>query len=350
MKKPRIVLVDSDEEYLMPIVMKITSELKDSVEIEIITSKDYFHEFLSRLQTITVLFINGEWYNKELEKHNIQHVFLMKSSLEDMHTRSGRIHYVEKYSSVKELYNQMMYECSRELILTSGNKNNTKVILVYSPIGGSGKTLLSLSLSACLEKMHKRCFYIDAEYLQTFQIYMKDKECMPRETGAVLAHEEKSIAKTMYHYKRRDLFDYLPPFFASISALNISFSVYASLIKYISELNEYDYIIVDTDSVYNEEKNALIDLADYVLMPLFDDDASFFCMQQLGQNLNIKDKDKFLLVRNSYKITETEDHSNDRHQPYQFSANICWLDTDDRQSIEKIAKSDSISKLAYRFI
>ena len=77
MVKPRIVLVDSDLSYIIPLVNKLSEDYFNKLDIEIITDKLFFYEFLSEAQDIDVLIVSQDLFNDSIYRHNIQKVVIL---------------------------------------------------------------------------------------------------------------------------------------------------------------------------------------------------------------------------------------------------------------------------------
>ena len=58
MAKPRIVIVDSDINYIIPLQMKFVDEFFEKIDLEIITDPIYFNDLFSTPQKIDILIIS----------------------------------------------------------------------------------------------------------------------------------------------------------------------------------------------------------------------------------------------------------------------------------------------------
>ena len=71
------MLVDNDENYLDPLVLKFVQEYEDKVELEVITESQYMKDYFSTPKQIDILVINESLFNNDVKKHNIKNVFLL---------------------------------------------------------------------------------------------------------------------------------------------------------------------------------------------------------------------------------------------------------------------------------
>lgn len=83
MSKLSIVLVDTDERYLIPLELKFIEELGNQADIMVITELKYLEEYFSSPRHIDVLLINEKLYSKDIEKHNIANTFLLLEQCSD---------------------------------------------------------------------------------------------------------------------------------------------------------------------------------------------------------------------------------------------------------------------------
>ena len=67
MENIKIVVADTDEEYLAPLEYKLAEEWKDKGDIEVITSLKYFNEYFSQPRDIFILIINEYLYSERSE-------------------------------------------------------------------------------------------------------------------------------------------------------------------------------------------------------------------------------------------------------------------------------------------
>ena len=107
-----IVLCDEDERYLVPLELKFTEEFGEKAEIIVITDKEYLKSFFSTPQNIDVLIINEDLYAEEYEKQDISNVFLLSEVDNSMQTENMILKRIYKYTSVKQIYNDVVNNMS----------------------------------------------------------------------------------------------------------------------------------------------------------------------------------------------------------------------------------------------
>lgn len=347
MTKLQVLLADSDEKYLAPLELKFLETYGDQVELNTITDKDYFELFFSSPKEIDVLLIKEGWYNSELDKHRIHRLFLLTepnqgNKLIDKHTL------INKYTSIKRIFSEIIEQSN--LINLANNK--TEVFMVYSPIGGVGKTTIALGLSSALTKQHKRVLYINIETLQSFYSVMTNKNfCANGFEKHIVTHDEK-IMKYFQEATGKELFTYVLPFKQSTSALNIKHEDYLFLIDRIKESGQFEYIIIDTSADFSKEKSMLMSYVDKVLIIAMQDEVSSIKLNSLIRNMDCSDEDKFMFLCNNY-ISGDENYLEINGLTHQFSVKdyLHKFEYNQNQSkIEFLSNHINFQKLAYMLV
>lgn len=299
MNKPFVVLADLDANYLVPLEDKLTEELYDQIELEIITDRIYFEEFFSSSRQIDTLIVSDSLFSQDLLKHNITDIFVLT---EDNNSGQsiGNITNIFKYSSTKEIFNQVLYK-NKEILNVQFSNKETQVIVVTSAIGGSGKTTLSLALSQSLARNHQRVLYISTDVIQSFSYYLENKGSLPNDVVGVLSGTDETLYGALKPYLRNEGITYMPPFGRNILSIGLDFSVYNRIIHAAKNAKEYDYIVVDSDMQFDECKAELIELADKVIVTVLQDSYSVSKTEFLVRNIDCRNTDKFLFVCNKFR-------------------------------------------------
>lgn len=349
MAKPRIIIADTDIGYIIPLQLKFVEEFFEKVEIEIITSPEYFDTLFSTPQKADVLIVSEELYSPALQRHNISNVFLMTEQYEEEETRELRVDRIFKYTSIKEIFNEIAGKSSSLLGAIDSNKKETQVVLVWSAAGGVGKTTVALGISASLTKNYKRVLYLNAARLQFFQRILENFSPITTiDVYTALSKANDMIYSDIKHVVRRELFSYLPPFKAALMSLGIEYSVYAKIIASAKRSGDFDYIIVDADTAFDEDKATLINLANKVIVVTTQAVASVYATNVLVQNINGVNTEKYIFVCNDFK--KNEDNALISPQitlKFAVQNYIDHIDHYDQLSCETLSGNSDIQKTAF---
>ena len=169
MAKPRIIVADTDISYIIPLQLKFVEDFFEKADIEIITDKEYFDTLFSSPQRADILVISEELFSPAMQRHNISHIFVMNEQYEEDQTAELNVNPIFKYTSIKEIFNEIAGKSADVLKIDKASKRETQVILFYSASGGVGKTTVAMGVAASLTKNYKRVLYINAARLQVFQ-------------------------------------------------------------------------------------------------------------------------------------------------------------------------------------
>ncbi len=301
MTKPRVIIADTDINYIIPLQLKFAKDFFEQVEIEIITDKKYFDELFMEPQKAEILIVSDDLYNTTLQRHNISNIFIMMEQYEDEQTGDLNAVKLFKYTSIKEIFNEIISKSAQDLKLDRQKEQDTQIIVVTSASGGVGKTTIAMGLSVCLTKNYKKVLYINASRLQAFQYILNNQAPITvSDVYAQLANPGENIYSEIKHTIRNEVFSYLPPFKASLMSVGLKFSVYEKIALSVKESNEYDFIIIDAENAFDEQYTRLLDIADKVLVIVNQTVKSVYYTNQLVANVNGINSGKYLFVCNDF--------------------------------------------------
>lgn len=346
MVKPIIVIADCDEDYVMALEEKILEEFGEKVELEIITEKYYFHQYFSCQRTVEVLLVGEELYFEELQKNNISNILVLHENLIGIIEKDSHIKPIIKYSSTNKIYQQIINanSCLAKLC-TDKQLSKTKVIVVYSPIGGVGKTTLALGVGAYLAKEYK-VLYIGAERMNTFQYHFKTATGIPNSVGMELAESDLELYIKIESMIETEILDFFRPFSVNLSALNLDYSVYNKIIKIIKEADEYDYIIVDTDIVFDKTKAVMITEADNVILVGNRNQKTKYVMNILKENMVYDNLEKYFYICNCNEKNKDDEKVLDIFESFIVSDFVKYIDNIEEIDLQQLAEEKDIQKIS----
>lgn len=303
MAKPVVVLADLDEDYVGPLECKLLKELRETVTLEVITSQEYFDSYFSMPHDTEVLLISSDLYSDVLEKQNIEKLIVLTEERDFIETGNLHADYVYKYINLSHIFDKIINSCE-SLRPRTLDQRDSEVLLFFSPVGGSGKTTTAIATASYFQETYKRVLFLNAEYIQTFKCLLPNGKNAPNSIVNTIARMNDASFKELLDYIESDCFDYFPPLRAGLVTFGLEFEFFARLIETVKESNKYDYIIVDTDSVFNDDKTDLFNLADKVIVTLTQDRLSLFKAESFLDNLDSADREKYHFVCNKYKSEE----------------------------------------------
>lgn len=339
MSKPLVVIADTDENYLSAIEYKLLNELNDRIELEMISDEAYFHDFFGTPKTAEIVAVGEKFYTEVLRRHNIANLFLLCEEERKEHTQELSVCQIYKYTGIREIYNELVYRSLDKILADEKSEKETQVIAWYSATGGSGKTGLGLGFASCLAANHRKVLYVNTESVQEFGYYLQNHSGLPADGFRAIRSDINHIYGNIRPFIRREGFSYIPPFQATLDALNMDASVYTRLIQGARESRDYDFIIVDVEAGYSREKMELLKISDKVLIVMLPDRISVCKTEYLVQNLDLRDREKYLFLCNRYREGENlqssfsiQEYVEDKEEPMENAAQLA-----DRKGIQKLA-------------
>lgn len=348
MAKPRVIIADADVSFLNPFQLKFAEEFFEKIDLELITEENYFTELFSIPQKADALVVSEDFYQSSLQRHNIGCIFLMTEQQETDATEELRVNRIFKYTSIKEIFNEIIGKCEG-LHSQETKRKECQIILVDSACGGTGKTTVALGISECLTRNYKRVLYINAGRLQFFQRVLKNQTPISMQNVyAKLADPSVSIYEDIKHVIRKEQFYYLPPFKASILSLGLSYSIFEKIAIAAKKSNDYDYIVIDADSVFDNAKASLLNVSDKVVFVVRQTEAAIYSTNIMVSNINGVNSEKYYFVCNDFN-KNYENAIISPRIPLKFTINdyVNHMDHFDNLSCEDYASSDGIQRTAF---
>lgn len=344
MRRAGVVLADTDETIIAPLEIKFLEGMGEDIDLRVITDTGYFRDCFSRPQDADILVIGEDLYYPELQKQNFRNIFVLAEKMTEELSERGVI-YIFKYASIKEIYSRVIAEGGLE---KRDKARNTQVVLVCSASGGVGKTTLALGMSAYFARHYQRTIYINAERINDFHYHMSDRSSIPSSVCQRITGDKGDIYAHAKEVVRNEGFDYLPPFAKALSSMGLDLSIYRQFIAGARMSNDYDVIIVDTDSIFDREKAELVALADKVILLWRNTGSSIFSMNTLIKNMDCSDEEKYYFICNGCDEEGDGDFFGKLacEPAFTVSERMTSIENIDSMGLQEIAEHEQIQKIA----
>lgn len=302
MARPKVIIADEDASYIVPLQFKFVTDFFNKIDLEIITDRAYFDEYFSRPQNAEILIISDGLYDLSLQRHNIQNIFVMMEQYDEGGTGDLNVTQLFKYTSIKEIFNEITGKSAGALNIAAVEKKETQIILVTSAAGGVGKTTVAMGVADCLAQNYKRVLYINAARLQNFQYLLDNTTAIssPDVYGKLINPTDR-IYDDIKHVIRKENFSYLPEFKAALMSIGVDYSVYEKLALSAKNSDDYDYIIVDAESTFDEYKTNLLDISDKVIFVIDQSYNTVYATNTFLTNINGISTEKYFFLCNKFE-------------------------------------------------
>ncbi len=306
MARPRVIIADTDLNYVAPLQLKFAKEFFEQIDVEIITSAEYFGELFMEPQKADVLIVSEELYDPGIQRHNIANVFLMVEQYEEEQTGDLNVVRLFKYTSIKEIFNEIVSRSAESLNVARNQKQETQIIVVTSAVtGGAGKTTVAMGMSVCLTRNYKKYYISMQTGCSLFSICLIISRYLTSpDLYQLLADPDIKIYAAIKHTIRNEMFSYLPPFRASLLSLGLEYSVYEKIALSAKNTGEYDFIVIDAENSFDENLTRLLDIADRVIIVTKQNANSVYCTNEFVANINGITNEKYTFVCNDFNKEE----------------------------------------------
>ena len=292
MAKINIVLADSDELYLN----KLTDYFMEKTNMFVVssfTSKESLSKYISdRQNKIDIIVFTEDLADGAIGAADIPaKVFLSGGTFSSITGYET----VNKYQKAEKLVNAilMIYaeKTGRVEAVTTGDKL-TKVIGVYSPVGGCGKTTLALTLAIHLAGSGKRVFYLNYEIINSTAEFLNTAPS-GNLSDVLLSVKTKgaNVGLTIVANKYSDRMtkiSFINPPESALEVNELTISEQSRLIRELDSLGEFDVVVVDFDSGFTLSKIELLDACSVILMPFTSDTMSLRKIRLMMSELRMR--------------------------------------------------------------
>ena len=297
MRRPRVIAADTKEEYIRTLISGLAGAFYEKIDLEVITDEDYFAELFKEPQTADVLLVSEDLYTDTLKRHNIGKIFLLTETSNGV--LPAGVKRLEKYAGIREITETMIREYP--LLDFGKGERKTTVIAVTSASGGTGKTTVALGIAACLSAKGREVLYIATDGLQGFRAFLDAEDTLPEKDVYEALMNGGEPYKSVKHCIKKDVFHYLPPLKTPAILMGLERDVLVKVAQGAAGSRDYDFVIVDTDSAFDENKLKDLSAADSVIFVTKQDRRSQIALEMMLSHLNTKDMGRIAVITNDHR-------------------------------------------------
>lgn len=326
MSKLHLVIADKDEAYVEGIVNYIVNNYGKRFKVNSFTKEEYLLNYFSENKKhIDILLICPEWYKKSIHMDRVVIPIILSGGILTDKIKDCEV--INKYQRgdrlVSSIINCFVEASPNRYYVTDSNKK-TKIIAVYSPAGGVGKTSVAVGTSMKYAEKGSLIFYLNLEDIQSTAHFFN-------------CDDSKNLSHILYHIKERKknialkiegirsidseykIHYFLPP--DSVFDLNeTSSDEIEYLIEQLRIWDNYDVVFVDMSTNMDEKNISILKASDQILLVFSQEELSRVKVDSFIEELNILSKrnnldliDKLTIVENKYmpnRISKIEELNN----------------------------------------
>ncbi len=257
MKSTRMWIADSQEAYAKAFMEYVNLKKSHLFQVRMCAGKEQLLKAFAE-EEIEILLITAKWYEdcKDLIRRECV-ILLSEGSL----PAKLRIYpAIYKYQSVENMLREVMYyysEQGNEEAYFTGVPRDNRVIGVYSPIGGIGKTIFALTLGQILAE-HENVLYLNMEECSGFMEFIGESQWNLSDLIYFLRQ-----GKTPFLYRlnsmvqKLDRLDYILPCSSYTDFRQITVEEWKKLLHLIRTQSAYDSVILDFGNLMGHETELL---------------------------------------------------------------------------------------------
>lgn len=271
MKKISFVIADIDEGYMDAFIKYLLDNYQHQFNIRFFTNSELLIDYLLNTdQKVDILMTHIDLLPEaeDLGKVGVTAIITEIKS-QSMYNNFKTIY---KYQTGDRLYASIMDILTEKVTfkLPSNNGNfATKIIGVYSPIGGCGKTTIAIALAHLLTKVGKRVLYLNFEDIPSTSTYF---QCNSQQDMSnlifFLKERNRNLALKVNSIKTIDspsAIEYISP---TVDVQEMDELFPEDIEFLLTELKDnggYDAIVIDTSSGFNLRISKVLQMADEIL-------------------------------------------------------------------------------------
>lgn len=294
-----IAVADLNREY----VERLTEVLQQNgdLSISVFTSAERLKSTLEKERYDVVLF-DPDISDTKLYFSNAKLAICLYSEEAVNKNMYSDIDNIHKYQRISNIYKDILKKYADKAGYSAdfGNSKRTKVQAVYSPVGGSGKTIISMAIASKLVEFGKSVLYISTEQLSSSSaIYPYSEEgntalIASLNSDTSFEMKLKGIAKQGFNG-----ISYVEGFERVADYADVNYQEMKDVISNIKKTGIYDHIIIDMSSNIDSITRAVWEEADDIVVVCKDGNFAAKKMSLfVNQGLVLESKHKFLKIDN----------------------------------------------------
>lgn len=268
----RLAIADSDEAYVDSLVNFLISNYSLRFQINSFTRRDCLNDFLlEEGGKVDVLLISRDIFSDSLPVKRAGTVILLADGRRNIESEAFPV--VNKFQHGDRLVSNVMNIISDRVfhqdILIERN-DRAKIIAVYSPAGGVGKTYITVSSCIRCSQTGMKVFYLNLEEMNSTRSFF---DC----------NSEQNLSNIFFHVKEKSKNLHLK--MEGIKCIDSQFNVHffsppdsnmekedmlpeeaEQLVGCLRQNGDYDLIFIDLSSSFNRINLKLLEMSDEILL------------------------------------------------------------------------------------
>ena len=285
MSEKNIVICDQEVKYAEKLMENIMERKEFAVKVYVCSTWENV-KILSRDKNIHILVIDETCAKKERKGVEAEQIFVLTTG--NFQNVSQDEKCVYKYQCVDQILSEILetyFERTKENMMRSVKKESVKMLAVYSPIHGAGKTSFAVEFGKELARCKKVLYLNLEEYFGYGGIFTQADGGNLGDVLYYTRQENSNFGLRLGMLVRKmDELDYIPPMPVSLDLKEVLWEEWEVLLKQIVEDSVYEVILLDVGECV-QGLFQMLDLCDRIYMPILEDSISQGKLRQYEENL-----------------------------------------------------------------
>lgn len=317
MNRINLIIADTDQSYLDSLANYMLNNHSKWFQISTFSNKENLIKSLeASTNMIDILLIGPNIYSEDLPLNKVKSTLILSSGR--VVEECSDLTIINKYQSAEMLVSDILRNYSEkssgEIINMTGDKK-TKVIGIYSPSGGVGKSSLAVNLSVQCASTGMSIFYLNLEDINsTHNYFIKESDQNFSNVLFYIKGKSKNLGMKIDSLKSVDA--------SNVNYFSVQDSVFEidemlpeeinNLIAELVKISHYDIIFVDMSSILNKRNMNILKICDKFIYLLTSDSVVEEKVKVLEKdlerslsNINYNISDKMILVANKCNYNST---------------------------------------------
>ncbi len=269
----QIVIADPDYGYIKQYEEELLKKYAQRADIRIITQPDYLANYFRVHRVIDVLIIAREFYGPFVKDHDIGYLLVLDQEVSLEFGEDGKEYStLMKYTSSDEMFafiDKALEDSpleQPEAVMPHSKGKEVKIISVYSPMGGCGKSLVSVALGRKIKKLEESAIVVGCDDLQSVGIYLENRQPADESLASALKTPNEDTYWEILRNVAQEEVPCILPFEKPLSVLGVGTDELLNLVGLLKSKGDFKYIILDLGTDMGETNRALVSISDLCIL------------------------------------------------------------------------------------
>lgn len=273
MQRMKIILADPDNIYVDRVADYINTEYSSRIKLVVCTRLSLLEHYLrNSFDDFDFLLVHPDFHTPDNQLYkNIKFIVELTDDMNRTLTAENNSR-LYKYQPGDRLVKELLkiYSEKTEKLPGAGGIRNTKVISVFSPAGGVGKTSVALALAASLSQSRMEVLFLGMESFNTVPSVIETSGQEGFTKVLLTLHENPQLISVRVEINkirdRDNMFHILEPPDCFFELSELEKEQLALFLTKIKQACKYDVVVIDTDSSLSNNLITLLNNSDRTVM------------------------------------------------------------------------------------